>query len=54
MRQTHPGFPRRKRVPLNVNEIFCSIQGESTQAGRRYVFVRLTARNLRCSYCDTR
>ena len=38
---------------LVVNEIFCSIQGESTHAGRRCVFVRLTYCNLRCSYCDT-
>jgi 7-carboxy-7-deazaguanine synthase len=39
---------------LKVNEIFYSIQGESTQAGRPCVFVRLTYCNLRCSYCDTR
>ena len=38
---------------LNVNEIFFSIQGESSRAGRPCVFVRLTACNLRCSYCDT-
>ena len=38
---------------LTVNEIFHSIQGESTHAGRRCVFVRLTACNLRCSWCDT-
>ena len=38
---------------LKVNEIFHSIQGESTYAGRRCVFVRLTGCNLRCSYCDT-
>lgn len=38
---------------LKVNEIFYSIQGESTQAGRPCVFVRLTFCNLRCSYCDT-
>jgi len=40
-------------VPLKVNEIFYSIQGESTYAGRPCVFVRLTGCNLRCSYCDT-
>jgi 7-carboxy-7-deazaguanine synthase len=38
---------------LKVNEIFHSIQGESTYAGRPCVFVRLTGCNLRCSYCDT-
>jgi 7-carboxy-7-deazaguanine synthase len=38
---------------LTVNEIFYSIQGESTHAGRPCVFVRLTACDLRCSWCDT-
>jgi 7-carboxy-7-deazaguanine synthase len=38
---------------LTINEIFYSIQGESTQVGRRCVFVRLTACDLRCSWCDT-
>ncbi|MDY6880924.1 MAG: radical SAM protein [Desulfatiglans sp.] len=41
-------------MSLKVNEIFYSIQGESTFAGRPCVFVRLTGCNLRCSYCDTR
>ena len=36
-----------------VNEIFHSIQGESTHAGRPCVFVRLTACDLRCRWCDT-
>jgi 7-carboxy-7-deazaguanine synthase len=40
-------------VVLVVNEIFHSIQGESTHAGRPCVFVRLTACDLRCSWCDT-
>ncbi|MDX1622372.1 MAG: radical SAM protein [Gemmatimonadota bacterium] len=40
-------------MPLRVNEIFYSVQGESTQAGRPCVFVRLTYCNLRCTYCDT-
>ena len=38
---------------LRINEIFYSIQGESTQAGRPCIFIRLTYCNLRCSYCDT-
>ncbi len=38
---------------LRVNEIFCSIQGESTRAGCPCVFVRLTGCHLRCRYCDT-
>lgn len=38
---------------LVVNEIFHSIQGESTWAGRPCVFVRLTGCDLRCSWCDT-
>lgn len=38
---------------LTVNEIFHSIQGESTHAGRPCVFVRLTACDLRCTWCDT-
>jgi 7-carboxy-7-deazaguanine synthase len=38
---------------LQVNEIFYSVQGESTYAGRPCVFVRLTACNLRCRWCDT-
>jgi 7-carboxy-7-deazaguanine synthase len=38
---------------LQINEIFYSIQGESTLAGRPCVFVRLTGCNLRCRWCDT-
>jgi 7-carboxy-7-deazaguanine synthase len=38
---------------LTINEIFYSIQGESTRAGCPCVFVRLTACDLRCSWCDT-
>ncbi len=38
---------------LTVNEIFHSIQGESRRAGEPCVFVRLTACDLRCSWCDT-
>ena len=38
---------------LTVSEIYRSIQGESTHTGRPCVFVRLTACNLRCTWCDT-
>src|SRR3954469_21667192 len=38
---------------LTINEIFHSIQGESSHAGQLCVFVRLTACDLRCSWCDT-
>ena len=38
---------------LTVNEIFYSVQGESSFTGRPCVFVRLTACDLRCSWCDT-
>jgi len=38
---------------LTVNEIFFSLQGESSHMGRPCAFVRLTRCNLRCRYCDT-
>lgn len=41
-------------MQLRVNEIFYSIQGESSQQGRPCIFVRLTGCRLRCSYCDTK
>jgi 7-carboxy-7-deazaguanine synthase len=41
-------------MSLKVNEIFFSIQGESSHAGRACAFVRLTGCNLRCGYCDTK
>lgn len=39
---------------LRVTEIFHSIQGESTLAGERFSFIRLTGCPLRCTYCDTK
>ena len=38
---------------LRINEIFFSIQGESSRMGRPCVFIRLTGCHLRCTYCDT-
>ncbi len=38
---------------MKINEIFLSIQGESTYAGRPCLFIRTTGCNLRCTYCDT-
>jgi 7-carboxy-7-deazaguanine synthase len=38
---------------LTINEIFYSVQGESSYAGQPCVFVRLTACDLRCTWCDT-
>jgi len=40
-------------MALQVNEIFYSIQGESSWSGMPCVFIRLTGCNLRCAYCDT-
>ena len=39
---------------LRLNEIFYSLQGESTQMGRPCIFIRLTGCKLRCTYCDTK
>src|SRR5437762_6826436 len=44
---------KARAATLTVNEIYHSIQGESTWAGLPCVFVRLTFCNLRCNYCDT-
>ena len=40
-------------MSLRISEIFYSLQGESTQAGRPCVFVRLAGCDLACAYCDT-
>ena len=42
-----------ENIKLNINEIFYSIQGESTLAGLPCVFIRLQGCNLRCDWCDT-
>jgi 7-carboxy-7-deazaguanine synthase len=49
----HCTFENEGKRLLKVNEIYYSIQGESSKAGLPCVFVRLTYCNLRCSYCDT-
>ena len=49
-----PPAPVAAKAPtLTVNEIYESIQGESTWAGWRCVFVRTAFCDLRCTYCDT-
>ena len=40
-------------MALKINEIYYSVQGESTHSGRPCVFIRLTYCNLRCTYCDS-
>jgi 7-carboxy-7-deazaguanine synthase len=40
-------------LTLKINEVYLSIQGESTWAGERCAFIRLTGCDLRCTYCDT-
>ena len=46
-------FVHKQTTTLTINEIYRSIQGESTWAGLPCVFVRLTFCDLRCTYCDT-
>jgi 7-carboxy-7-deazaguanine synthase len=46
-------IPAMAGETLRINEIFHSIQGESTRMGRPCVFIRLAGCNLRCAYCDT-
>ena len=48
-----PPYDRGVPDTLRINEIFFSIQGESTRAGAPCVFVRLSGCHLRCVYCDT-
>src|SRR5258708_20667202 len=55
MSTTLETLPKEKAAAdtLTINEIFYSIQGESTYAGQPCIFVRLTGCDLRCTYCDT-
>ena len=61
-RTKHPGVvlrPADRRVALppterlRINEIFYSLQGESTLAGRPCVLIRLTGCQMRCVWCDS-
>lgn len=49
----HPSARSPDLKSMQITEIYKSIQGESTHAGRACVFVRLTGCNLRCSWCDS-
>lgn len=40
-------------MSIKINEIYYSVQGESTHMGRPCIFIRLTYCNLRCTYCDS-
>src|SRR4051812_12134589 len=51
--QTQVRSAARKETTLQVTEIYLSVQGESTYAGRPCTFIRLTGCPLRCVYCDT-
>ncbi len=46
-------MPATKELSLKINEVFHSIQGESSWVGYSTVFVRTSGCNLRCRYCDT-
>lgn len=48
-----PKYKGRISSDVKLNELFFSIQGESSSMGLPTVFVRFTGCNLRCSYCDT-
>ena len=52
-RAAEPRLARPAAERLRVHEIFYSIQGESTLAGRPCVLIRLTGCQMRCSWCDT-
>lgn len=43
-----------KKLHLNINEIFFSLQGEGSYSGTPTIFIRLAGCNLRCRWCDTK
>ncbi len=53
--RAQPDSSAQKKTPteLRINEIFFSLQGESTKIGLPTIFIRLTGCPLRCQYCDT-
>lgn len=51
--QTDPSAQNQASPELRINEIFFSLQGESTKVGLPTIFIRLTGCPLRCQYCDT-
>ncbi len=53
MNPTSTDSPAVEEISLAINEIFVSIQGESTRAGLPCVFLRTTGCPLRCRWCDT-
>lgn len=53
MTANDPANPPSDDARIRLNEIFHSIQGESTRAGEPCIFIRLAGCHLRCSWCDT-
>jgi 7-carboxy-7-deazaguanine synthase len=51
--QTDSSAQKQASTELKINEIFFSLQGESTKVGLPTIFIRLTGCPLRCQYCDT-
>lgn len=41
------------QLPINISEVFCSIDGEGVRAGEKAIFIRFTGCSIHCDYCDT-